>query len=460
MSWLVASYMLKIELSGHVKLLMSRPIKILAILPALIPSSIILVIEPLLYLAGLGKVEFRVRLEHLYVRASDLEWADLVVFCRNTEPAYNDILQRVVSLKKPYLYELDDNFFELPLDLPEGRYHRVPERIDQLVNYITNADLVRVYSLPLQTRVKQYALNARFVKAPVNLFSIPGVPPHSGPGKLKIVFSTSRTIADELSQIFVKDMIRVINEFGNKIEVHFWGFVPEELKHFPSVKFHRFMPNYQKYMRKMYGQGYDIGLAPMKNDVFHNSKTNNKFREYGACWIAGIYSNSEVYSNCVEDGITGLLVSNDEGEWYQAIVRMMKDVGMRKAIQMQARAVVEKEYSLDIFSEILLNDINSVLGEFVPRETIRVDNVQKAENVKFENEHKPKSLFLRLFDLIRFVFGKMRRSLNNYGLLLSFRLFLDEIGRYAQYFWLSYRIKRVNLYYLITHFSDGFRRNK
>jgi glycosyltransferase involved in cell wall biosynthesis len=436
---------------------MNRPIKILAILPALIPSSIILIVEPLLYLAGLGKVEVRVRLEHLYVRASDLEWADLVVFCRNTEPAYNDILQRVLALKKPYLYELDDNFFELPLNSPEGRYHRTSERIDQLVRYITDADLVRVYSLPLQTRAKQYTLNATFVKAPVNLFSIPNIPPYSGSGRLKIVFSTSRTIADDLSQIFVKDLIRVINEFGNTIEVHFWGFMPEELKHFPSVKFHRFLPNYQKYMRKMYRQGYDIGLAPMKNDVFHNSKTNNKFREYGACWIAGIYSNSEVYSNCVEDGVTGLLVSNDEGEWYQAIVRMMMDVELRKAIQLQARAIVEKEYSLEKFTEILLNDINTVLREFVQKETIRVDNVQKTENVKFENENKPKSLFLRLFDLIRFVFGKMRRLLNDYGMLLVFRLIIDEIGRYAQYCLLSYRIKLVRIYYIIAHFLDRFR---
>ena len=434
--------------------------KILAILPALIPSSIILVVEPLIYLLKLRNIELRVRLENFYVRSSDIEWADLIVFCRNTEPANDGILKKIIFCKKPYIYELDDNFFELSLDSPEGIYHRAKERIAQLVRYIINADLVRVYSLPLEMRIKQYTENARLVKTPVNLYSIPDAPPDSGSKKLKIVFSTSRTIADELSQIFVKDLIRVINEFDDAIEVHFWGFVPEELKGFPSVKFHHFMPNYQKYMRNIYRQGYDIGLAPMKNDVFHNSKTNNKFREYGACWIAGIYSNSEVYSSCVEDGVTGVLVSNDEGEWYKAIVRIMKDVEMRKAIQMQARAVVEKEYSLEIFAEILLNDINSVLREFVQKETVRVDDVQKAENVKFENEHKPKNLFLRLFDLIRFVFGKMRRALNNYGLLLSFRLFLDEIGRYAQYFWLSYRIKRVNLYYLITHFSGGFRRNK
>lgn len=434
--------------------------KILAILPGLIPSSIILVVEPLMYLLKLRKIELRVRLENFYVRSADVEWADLIVFCRNTEPANDGILKKIIFCKKSYIYELDDNFFELSLDSPEGIYHRATERIAQLVRYITNADLVRVYSLPLEMRIKQYTVNARLVKTPVNLYSIPDAPPDSGSNKLKIVFSTSRTVADDLSQIFLKDMIRVINEFGNTIEVHFWGFMPEELKGFPSVKFHRFMPNYQKYMRNIYGQGYDIGLAPMKNDVFHNSKTNNKFREYGACWIAGIYSNSEVYSNCVEDGVTGVLVSNNEGEWYKAIVRMMKDVEMRKAIQMQARAVVEKEYSLDIFAEILMNDINSVLWESLKKETVRVDNVQKTENVKFENINRPKKINFRLFDLICFVFSKMRRLLNNYGLPLMFRLILDEIGRYAQYFLLSYRIRQIHLYNVISRFMARFRGTK
>jgi glycosyltransferase involved in cell wall biosynthesis len=365
-----------------------------------------------------------------------------------------------MSLGKPNIYELDDNLFELPINTPEGIYHLAPERFVQLEKYIKNANLVRVYSSPLETSVRSYTSKVKFINAPVNLSSIPSSAPKRRSRKIKIVFSTSRTISDELSKIFVKDMIRVINEFGNTIEVHFWGFMPEELKGFPSVKFHRFMPNYQKYMRNIYGQGYDIGLAPMKNDVFHNSKTNNKFREYGACWIAGIYSNSEVYSNCVEDGVTGVLVSNNEGEWYKAIVRMMKDVEMRKAIQMQARAVVEKEYSLDIFAEILMNDINSVLWESLKKETVRVDNVQKTENVKFENINRPKKIIFRLFDLIRFVFSKMRRLLNNYGLPLMFRLILDEIGRYAQYFLLSYRIRQIHLYNVISRFMARFRGTK
>ena len=93
------------------------PIKVLAILPALIPSSIILVVEPLIHLVKLEKVNLRVRLENIYVRSSDLKWADIIVFCRNTDPAFDNVLEHVLADHKPYIYEIDDNFFELPLDV-------------------------------------------------------------------------------------------------------------------------------------------------------------------------------------------------------------------------------------------------------------------------------------------------------------------------------------------------------
>jgi len=78
-------------------------IKVLAILPALIPSSIILVVEPLIHLAKLEKVSLRVRLENMYVHPSDLEWADIIVFCRNTDPAFDSNLEHALVVHKPYI---------------------------------------------------------------------------------------------------------------------------------------------------------------------------------------------------------------------------------------------------------------------------------------------------------------------------------------------------------------------
>lgn len=207
-----------------------------------------------------------------------MEWANLVIFCRNTEPAY-DFVENLLPIGKPYIYELDDNLFELPLNTPEGLYHHAPERFAQLKKYISNANLVRVYSSLLEASVRHYTTKVKTTKSPVNLFVIPSIPPKRRSQKLKIVFPTSRTISDDLSQIFVKDISRILQEHRKSVEVHFWGFIPEELKGMPSVKFHKIHPKYQKYLQAMHKEGYDIGLAPMKTDLFHNSKTNDQALE-------------------------------------------------------------------------------------------------------------------------------------------------------------------------------------
>lgn len=420
-----------------------KPIKkILAILPTLNPSSIILVVEPLMYLFNLGKIDLRIRLEKLDARFSDMEWADLVIFCRNTEPAY-DFVESLLSLSKPYIYELDDNLFELPFNTPERLYHHAPDRFAQLKKYINNSNLVRVYSSHLEASVRHYTTKVKIAKPPVNLFLIPSIPPKRRSQKLKIVFPTSRTISDNLSQIFVKDISRILQEHRKSVEVHFWGFIPEELKGVPSVKFHRFMPNYQKYLQAMHKEGYDIGLAPMKTDLFHNSKTNNKFREYGACWIAGIYSNTDIYSHCVTDGKNGLLVSNEEGSWYQAITRLLSDARLRQSIQQDARMLVEQEYSLDTFAQLLLNDIDEILSTTSKPSTSENNHIPQQRLL--DNYQKPTPIFSRIIRTPIIGAQKIYKSINNYGLIITFRLFLDQLGRYVMYFELLRKIRRKKI---------------
>ena len=418
---------------------MNQRIKVLAILPALMPSTVILGVEPLMHLVNLEKIELRLRLENLFVRPSDLDWADLVFFCRNTEPTH-DFLPDLLRRGKPYLYELDDNFFEIPLDVRGGPYHRGAGQIAQLEKYLLQANLVRVFSPALEARVRQYSSRVRVVKAPINLSSIPADPPKRDPQKLRIVFPTSRTVADNLAEIFIKDLARVLREYPNRVEVHFWGFLPEQLRGVPSVKFHRFISNYPNYMQALYREGYDIGLAPMKNDVFYNSKTNNKFREYSACWIAGIYSNTDLYAGCVEDGRTGLLVSNEEGAWYSAIVKLMTDSPLRETIQTQARAFVEQEYSLDRHALLLFEHVHHMLREGVTPGVFQAQpEIREAKN---DPSRKPISVFSRLIRAVMHALHKTYSSIQNYGIEATVRLMIEQIERYTLYFQLLWKTSR------------------
>ncbi len=418
---------------------MGENVKVLAILPAIIPSTTILVVDPLMHLLDLEKINLRVRLEKFDIQLSDLEWADLVIFCRNVEPI-DSVLERLLTIGKPYIYELDDNFFELPLDTPEGIYYRDINRITMLEKYIRHANLVRVYSSPLENRVREYTSKVNSVKAPVNMGYIPSTPPLRNPQKIKIVFSTSRTAFDKLTQIFMGDLIRILREYGDDVEAHFWGYMPVELRGLRSVKFHRFMSNYPKYMRTIYNSGYDIGLAPMKNDLFHNSKTNNKFREYGACWVAGVYSNAEVYTSCVANNRTGLLVSNEEDAWYRAIKKLIDDPLLRESIQVEARAFVEKEYALNTFALSLMNDINQTLTtspntpvskQFSDSSTAAINGRAGMENV--------------VARLIKTSLSRIQRapkSIQDYGLMLTIRLVFEQMERYVRYFELNWKINQ------------------
>lgn len=418
---------------------MGEKVKALAILPAIIPSTTILVVEPLMYLAGLGKIEFRLRLENFDARLSDLEWADLVIFCRNTEPAH-EILERLLALGKPYIYELDDNFFELPLDTPEGRYHRDINRIAMLEKYLKHAGLVRVYSPLLQDRARQYTQKVISARAPVNLEAIPHEPPLRDPKKVKILFSTSRTASDRLSKIFMKDLVRLLDDYDGKVEVHFWGYMPHDLKGLHSVKFRRFMSNYPRYLQAVYDAGYDIGLAPLKDDLFHNSKTNNKFREYSACWIAGVYSNAAVYRDCVEHGRTGLLVPNEEDAWYEAMKQLMDDPGLRESIQTRARAHVENEYAFDIFASSLLNDINQVLAG--SRGSYGSNQASKPVAAARNGWTSAANTGVRLFRTFVSRVQKIPRSLQEHGVTRTIRLAFEQIDRYVRYFELIRKINR------------------
>ena len=148
-------------------------------------------------------------------------------------------------------------------------------------------------------------------------------PERESAGPIRIVYATSRT-QDPLCEIFRPALARILSRYGDRVEVHFWGCRVPQLAA-ANVHHHGLVCGYDRYLRRFSRAGYDIGLAPLPDDVFHRSKTNNKFREYGASGIAGVYSANDVYAHCVEHEVSGLLVANDTESWHAALERLIDD---------------------------------------------------------------------------------------------------------------------------------------
>ncbi len=331
---------------------MPRLPRVVAILPRLSPSAWIHVIKPLMALHEAGRLRAWITLESL-ASPRDVHWADVALFSRNVCPHRAGLLHTALRCGVPVLYDLDDNFFELPPDSAAGRACAQPPHLAMLTEYLASASLVRVYSRPLLQRVAQLNHNVEMVASAIDLAQIRS-PDASSAAPIKLVYATSR-LDDSLAGIFLPALRQLLDDAGPRLEIHFWG--PRPPDGLLGVRHHAAIHNYDRYLRQFSAAGFDIGLAPLPDDVFHRSKTNTKFREYGACGIAGIYSNVVVYSDCVQDGQTGLLVPNTAADWYRAMRRLVDDADLRHAIQQQAHAAVEERYSQQRFEAVLLEQI-------------------------------------------------------------------------------------------------------
>ncbi len=340
----------------------SAPPRVLAVLPGLIPSTIISIVKPLTSLHRLGKVVADIGLEYLISRAR-VARANVIVFCRNMEPAHNSALRWAIELGKPIIYDLDDNLFETPLSAAWPAPLSSPERMTQLHEYVEKATQVRVYSEQLGDKVREINTNVERVDGPLDWSLVPTVPLRRDPrAPVRIVYATSR-IHDDLADLFLDDVERLLAKYRGGVELHFWGYRSDRLARHPSVRHSNYIANYDRFFHKFSRSGYDIGLAPLRDDAFHLSKSNNKFREYAACRIAGIYSAVRVYSECVEHGVTGWLVDNRPGAWYDAMVRLVEDADLRHRIQAQAQDYARRRYGMDKFCAVWLAQILSLCEE-------------------------------------------------------------------------------------------------
>ena len=336
------------------------PPRVLLVLPTFAPSATIYIIKPLTQLDRQGKIKFDSVLE-TEVTVPLLKSSDLVLFCRNRDPIHNWILEECLSYNIPTAYDLDDNFWEVPLDLPYAQLFRSPERIQQLEKYITNVDILRVYSQHLHAIVSKFNRNTILVPPCIDMNLIPKEPLPKKDDKIRITYVTGRGGEDAFISLFSEDLLRIMDSFPGIVEMHWWGDIPKPFRKHPASYMHDIIHDYDSYLYQLARAGYDIGLAPLTPTSFNLSKTNTKYRDYGACRIAGIYSTVEVYTSCVQHEQTGVLVDNQPSSWFEAMSRLVTDHELRNNITASAFKFINENYRQELVEVQWLELIDSLL---------------------------------------------------------------------------------------------------
>lgn len=101
---------------------------------------------------------------------------------------------------------------------------------------------------------------------------------------------------------------------------------------------------------------FDVGIMPVKDDIWSKGKCGLKLIQYMAAGLPSVAHPVGVAQEIIKDGVNGFLRTDRDG-WMNAIEMIKNDVSLRQRIGGAARAAAEEKYSLKVwgprYAEIL-----------------------------------------------------------------------------------------------------------
>ena len=141
--------------------------------------------------------------------------------------------------------------------------------------------------------------------------------------------------------VTVADPLRDVLEANPQVDMHWMGFdyAPELTRARLDSPLHRrcrYTP-WQRDVGEYYKRiDFDIGIAPVADVPFNDSKSPIRVLEMAACGIPVVASNRVPYSEFVVDGKTGWLCSSED-EWRSRLTDLIHDDAMRAEMGAAAR---------------------------------------------------------------------------------------------------------------------------
>jgi hypothetical protein len=261
------------------------------------------------------------------------DWADVVVFERQSEPEILDAIAYCRSQGKLTVYEIDDDVWNIHRDSAAHPYFSRPGVLETMDEAIRSCAIVTTTTRQLASRVR--ALNA-------NVHILPNMlpddhwpfdrPKEQAEDKVVIGWAGSDTHLPDLRQL--EGVIDCLLDRYDQVEFAWAGM--SEMP-FPGHERMRCIEGVPINDYPSLVSQFHIGLAPVIDTVFNRAKSDLKFLEYAAIGIPVAASRTPTYENSVENGVNGFLASNAK-DWLKYLSRLIEDVSLRRDMGAKAQA--------------------------------------------------------------------------------------------------------------------------
>lgn len=327
-----------------------------------IPSAVLAIIKPMEVLQKEQLVDF-LYANSMEVTHEVIDTADVIISIRGAEPIDLQWVQRAKEKGKKVVYYLDDDVLNLNAYVYtyNKSYFQREDIKNNVKNIMRSCDILWTSNQRIINKYKAYFNRAYVMKAPALLLTSQKVEKESIE-PITIGFAGGIDHREFYEKMLCQPLQQLLLLYSNQVKFEVFGFQTYLLYHLPITTY-PYIEDYDDYMLKMKSFHWDIAVAPLPDTPFHACKHFNKYLEYGALKIPGIYSNVPPYSDVIEDGVNGLLVDNTEKDWLSGLKRLIDNKGECGEIREKAYDHIKAHYHVSLVAKDMYHKLHLVFRQ-------------------------------------------------------------------------------------------------
>lgn len=277
-------------------------------------------------------------------------------------PFFTRIYEASRKLKKPLVYDLDDNLLILPKTHPDRENYSISRGLLPMLHAVFAADYLTVSSECLKQNFSNINQNIfilpNLIDDKIWKFESPTIKNHDS--KLTIGYMGGDSHTPDLDYI-APVLMKIKEQHPNKVRYHIYGVKPPEaLLAFDDTVWTPIKTyQYEDFAKEFLKLSFDIFIAPLLDDEFNRCKSAIKFFEYTTLGVPVICSRVTPYSEVITDNENGLLAS-DPDQWDEKINLLISDPDLRYRLAVNAQKLVKDKYLMSKNSDQWLNTYRKI----------------------------------------------------------------------------------------------------